>query len=91
MTNPFLKLEMQGTEFVITVPGTSYQVTFRQLADYRGSALHTIWRTIGTLLSLGRSSLPALGESVTTRRASLGGLFDTQGLDAVGTSTQFLI
>jgi hypothetical protein len=41
MTNPFLKLEMQGTEFVITMPGTSYQVTFRQLADYQGfSASH---------------------------------------------------
>ena len=43
MTDPLLRLEMQDTEFVITMPGTSYQVTFRQLADGLGfSASHNI-------------------------------------------------
>jgi hypothetical protein len=36
MTDPLLRLEMRDTEFVITMPGTSYQVTFRQLADGPG-------------------------------------------------------
>jgi hypothetical protein len=45
MIDPVLRLEMQDTEFVITVPGTSYQVTFRQLADGPGiSASHNICR-----------------------------------------------
>jgi hypothetical protein len=45
MTNPVLRLEMkmEGSEFVITMPGTSYQVTFRKLADGPGlSASHNI-------------------------------------------------
>ena len=45
MTNPLLRLEMRDNEFVITMPGTSYQVTFRQLADGPGlSASHNIRR-----------------------------------------------
>ena len=45
MTDPLLRLEMRDTEFVITMPGTSYQVTFRQLADGpRLSASHNIRR-----------------------------------------------
>jgi hypothetical protein len=45
MTDPVLRLEMQDTEFVITMPGTSYQVTFRRLADGPGlSASHNIRR-----------------------------------------------
>jgi hypothetical protein len=45
MTDPVLRLDMQDTEFVITMPGTSYQVTFRQLADGPGiSASHNIRR-----------------------------------------------
>ena len=43
MTDLVLRLEMKGTEFVITMPGTSYQVTFRKLADGPGfSASHNI-------------------------------------------------
>jgi hypothetical protein len=44
MTEPVLRLEMEGSgEFVITMPGTRYQVTFRQLADGSGlSASHDI-------------------------------------------------
>ena len=43
MTDPILRLEMKGTEFVVTMPGTSYQVTFRQLADGLGiSASHNM-------------------------------------------------
>ena len=45
MTNPLLRLEMRDNEFVITMPGTNYQVTFRQLADGPGlSASHNIRR-----------------------------------------------
>ena len=42
MTEPVLRLEMKGSdEFVITMRGTSYQVTFRKLADGPGfSASH---------------------------------------------------
>jgi hypothetical protein len=37
MTDPVLKLATQGkNEFVITLPGTSYQMTFRKLADFPG-------------------------------------------------------
>jgi hypothetical protein len=37
MTDPVLRLEMEGSrEFVITMPGTSYKVTFRELADGPG-------------------------------------------------------
>ena len=44
MTDPVLRLEMEGSrEFVITMPGTSYKVTFRELADGPGlSASHNI-------------------------------------------------
>ena len=43
MTHPLLRLETQGSDIVITLPGTSYQVTFRKLADYPGiSASHNI-------------------------------------------------
>jgi hypothetical protein len=43
MADPVLRVEMQDTEFVITMPGTSYQVTFRKLADGPGfSASHNI-------------------------------------------------
>jgi hypothetical protein len=44
MENPdALKLDVQGNEFVITMPGTSYQVTFRKLAECPGlSASHTM-------------------------------------------------
>jgi len=44
MTDSVLKLATQGkNEFVITMPGTSYQVTFRKLADYPGlSGSHNI-------------------------------------------------
>jgi hypothetical protein len=44
MTESVLRLEMEGSgEFVITLPGTSYQVTFRKLADCPGfSASHNI-------------------------------------------------
>ncbi len=48
MIDPLLRLEMRDTEFVITMPGTSYQVTFRQLADGPGlSASHNISRDDG--------------------------------------------
>jgi hypothetical protein len=44
MTDPVLRLEMEGSrKFVITMPGTSYKVTFRELADGPGlSASHNI-------------------------------------------------
>jgi hypothetical protein len=43
MTDPRLRLEIQGSEFVITMPGTSFQVTFRKLVDYPGiSASHNM-------------------------------------------------
>jgi hypothetical protein len=43
MNDPRLKLEMHDGEIVISLPGTSYQVTFRRLADSLGmSALHNI-------------------------------------------------
>ena len=44
MTDPVLRLEMEGSrEFVITMSGTSYKVTFRELADGPGlSASHKI-------------------------------------------------
>jgi hypothetical protein len=42
MTHEMLKLEMQGSDIVITLPGTSYQVTFRK-AEYPGlTASHNI-------------------------------------------------
>src|SRR4249920_523745 len=75
MTDPVLRLEMEGSrEFVITMPGTSYQVTFRQLADGPGlSASHNIRRDDRGAPITGRSFLPALGESPMTRRASWAG------------------
>ena len=74
MTDPVLRLEMEGSrEFVITMPGTSYKVTFRELADGPGlSASHNIRDDRDAPIT--RSGfLPALGESPTTRRASWGG------------------
>ena len=83
MTRPesALHVEVLDDEFVITMPGTSYKVTFRKLADGPGLilALHTKYGMIRTLLSLGRSFLPALGESPMIRRASWGGSFRTRG------------
>ena len=51
MTDPVLRLEMEGSrEFVITMPGTSYKVTFRELADGPGlSASHNIWDDWGAI------------------------------------------
>jgi hypothetical protein len=43
MNDPRLKLEMQDGAIVISLPGTSYQVTFRSLPDGRNlSASHNI-------------------------------------------------
>jgi hypothetical protein len=43
MNEPRLKLETQNGAIVISLPGTSYQVTFRRLADGPGmSASHNI-------------------------------------------------
>ena len=43
MNEPRLKLETQDGAIVISLPGTSYEVTFRKLADGPGiSASHNI-------------------------------------------------
>jgi hypothetical protein len=43
MNDPRLKLEMQDGEIIISLPGTSYQVIFRRLADLSGmSCSHNI-------------------------------------------------
>jgi hypothetical protein len=43
MTDPLLRLETQGSDIVITLPGTSYEVSFRKLDDYPGiSASHNM-------------------------------------------------
>jgi hypothetical protein len=46
MNDARLKLETLDGAIVISLPGTSYQVTFRSLPEGQGSALHTKSRTI---------------------------------------------
>jgi hypothetical protein len=43
MTDPRLRLETHGSDIVITMPGTSYQVTFRKPANGPGlGASHNV-------------------------------------------------
>jgi hypothetical protein len=62
MNEPRLKLETQDCTIIISLPGTSYQVTFRKLADDPGmSASHNIQDDEDAPQSLHWSSRPRVG------------------------------